>query len=425
MGFLQDPSYVVQNKIYTGLAAGASRDQAGVMDTADIQTYLSSTFPTVVNPTVFNDFLAQYSNGAPMPSKIDNFVTALVTYVNNHGNTGGTALGSPLPGTANNQIKGFLLSGINAALQLSSPYPDGGTMTAAGATLTVFTDINEQAFNKFIAEFQYQGNTIFGSSGTVSPPNTPARVNQQFFTDRYNEFFFELASVANTTSAVVPGVSGQLLNFQDIFTAYFGNNVTAFQQFLANYIQELVYPANQKGQSFIPSQDIGEWLEKVQNAYSVSLKGSGAPLISSVGQTTRKVDILLTIFALLVKMIGTLQKVAAAQSDRLQLLATWTGSYTNLQTQVPTFTAGDGTIFGGTYGNNSNATNVAIHSRDDANSLNQTFTETIRSRRTQIDNASKSMQNNLNQSNDTANQQSDAATTILQNLRTILNALYK
>lgn len=419
MGFSNQPDYKIQDKLYTGVEGPtANRDLPfGNLYPLDIANFMTSSFST--NSNAVNNFFAQYSNSSPMPSNIDGFVSALIKSVNANGGPANGPLVPPLSTITTDppftQIKAFFLNVVNHSLMLQSPNPDGAVM-AAVVQPAVFTDIYVQAFKKFIQGFQYTGTTF---EGTPAAPT----VNQDYFSDRFNEFFFQLASVDNTTPLIGQGIP--ILNFQDIFTAYFGNNVTAFENFLANYINQQVFPANNQGLSFIPSQDVGAWLQQVQQAYSISLKGSGAPLISSVGQTTRKTDILESIFSLLVKMIGTLQKVAAAQSDRLQLLAQWEGAYTNLETAVPTFTAGDGTIFGGTYGNNSNTTNVAITSRDDANSLNQTFTETIRSRRTQVDNTAKSTQNNLNQSNDTANQQSDAATTILQNLRTILSSIYK
>lgn len=425
MGFSGEPSYVIQNKLYTGYAgASATRDLIGILGVGQMQTYLAATF-SIPNASAFSNFLTQYSNSTILPGNIDSFVSALIKSLNANGGPGNTALAPPLStlttDTPFTLIKAELLNRVRGALMLEAPNPDGTVMSSV-LSPGVFNDVYEQAFNKFLQGFQYTGTTV---QGTPSGPT----VTDAYFTDRWNEFFFQLASVANTTPLLSqPGdvpTGSPLINFQDIFTAYLGNNPTAFETFLANYINEQIFPSNGNGQSFIPSQDVGAWLNKVQQAYSISLKGSGAPLISSVGQTTRKVDILLIIFSLLVKMIGTLQKVAAAQSDRLQLLSELTGAYTQLQTQVPIFTAGDGTIFGGGYGNTGGTANVMTHSRDDANSLNQTFTETIRSRRTQVDNAAKSMQNNLNQSNDSANQQSDAATTILQNLRTILNALYK
>lgn len=425
MGFSDQPSYVIQNQLYTGYAgASANRDPAGIFAVGDISLFLNNNLG-IANPNAYSNFLGQYSRSTVIPSDIDSFVSAMITSLNTNGGLGNTPLVPQLStlttGPAFVQIKTEFLNRVDAALMLKPPNPDG-TVMASVASSSTLTAISEEAFKKFISGFQYTGTTLQGTPAGAS-------VTDSYFSDRWNEFFFQLASVANTTPLLFqPGnvsSGAPLLNFEDIFTAYLGNNPTAFETFLANYINQQVFPANGKGQSFIPSQDVGAWLRQVQQAYSISLKGSGAPLISSVGQTTRKTDILESIYFLLVKMIGTLQKIAAAQSDRLQLLATWEGAYTNLQTKVPTFTAGDGTIFGGAYGNNGNTVNVATTSRDDANSLNQTYIETIRSRRTQVDNESKTMQNNLNQSNDTANQQSDAATTILQNLRTILNAIYR
>lgn len=423
MGFSKDPGYQIQNKIYTGYA-GTSTTHTDTLQTGTMASFLVVNFSTNVN--AFGNFLDQYAYYKPMPSDIDEFVSALIASVNANGGPGNTplipALNTSTSGAPFIQIKAELINEVKLTMMLESPNPDGTVMSSVVSS-GVFTDIYEQAFNDFLREFQYKGTTFEG---------TPegATVNQLYYADRFNEFFFQLASVANSTPLLgQPGNTStgtNLLNFEQIFTAYFGGNPTAFEAFLANYINTLVYPASgNKGTSFIPSQDVGAWLSEVQKAYMISLRGSAAPLISSVGASTRKVDVLENIYVLLIKMIGVLQKVAAAQSDRLKLLTEWTGAYTNLQTQVPIFTSGDGTIFGGKYGNNTDATNVAITSRDDANSLNQTFTETIRSRRTQIDNAAKSLQNNLNQSNDTANQQADAATTIIQNLRTLLSAIYK
>jgi hypothetical protein len=428
MGYSSQPDYQILSQLYTGLeGTSPNRDAAGILNSSTIQNFLTSTFSSITNANVFADFLGQFSVDNPIPSDIGSFTSALIAYLNSNGGSGGSGPGLSPPldtstvGAPFTEIENGLSNIVGAALMNASPNPDGAVMSAV-ASSSVLNQIDQQAFNQFLAGFQYTGNT---QEGTALSAN--GSINSQYFADRFNECFFQLASVGNTTNLLgQPGntpTSQPLLNFQDIYSTYFGGNTSAFESFLGNYINQQI-TANGSSQSFVPSQDIGTWLNEVQQAYSIALSGSGSPLTSSVGQTTSKVDILEQVFQLLVQMIGVLQNVAEAQSAQLQELSSWEGAYTDLQAEVPTFTAGDGSIFGGTYGNNSNTTNVATTSKDDANSLNQTYIQTIQSRRTQVDNTAQAMQNDLNQSNDTANQQSDGATTIIQNLTTILNNLY-
>lgn len=129
--------------------------------------------------------------------------------------------------------------------------------------------------------------------------------------------------------------------------------------------------------------------------------------------------ILNRIFKLLLNMISSLQKVAAAQATRLKFMSSWQASYTDAMAQIHTFIKGDTThAFGGT--DSGSAT-----TRDDLNRLNSSFTQTLQNRQSVVSDDAKALQSNVNQSNDAVNQQSNLATAILQELGTLLQTIFK
>lgn len=137
---------------------------------------------------------------------------------------------------------------------------------------------------------------------------------------------------------------------------------------------------------------------------------------------THRTLIIDRVFLILVKMIETLQKTAATQSDRLKIYTEWQKAYTDKMDQVPAFTA------------NNSAYNAVItdaksdtakSARDDLNKTNSTFTEQLRGRRSVVSDDAKSLQTNVNQSSDSVNQQTNMATSLLQQLSTILGSIFK
>lgn len=220
---------------------------------------------------------------------------------------------------------------------------------------------------------------------------------------------FNFATVGPKPLAIPDDPSQNDINFAAIYSAFFPNQPpTGFETYLNNFIQ-----ANGGG-SFNASNEVGNFLTQVQQSYSLSLSGT-TQSTSSVGATSADTDIIGTIFALLVDLIGTLQGVAASQANNLQVLTNWQAAYTTLETNIHTFTQNDGTTVGG-----SNAQDA----RSDLNSANQTYTENVRSRRSIVQDSANSLQSNLNQSNDTANQEANLCTQLLQELSTILGSIY-
>jgi len=127
------------------------------------------------------------------------------------------------------------------------------------------------------------------------------------------------------------------------------------------------------------------------------------------------------VFNILVLLIETLQKAAATQSDRLKLYTEWQKAYTAQMNQVPAFTANN-PAYNTVITNNEDATKTA---RDDLNKLNATFTEQIRGRRGIVSDDAKALQTNVNQTSDAVNQQTNMATSLLEQLSTILGAIFR
>lgn len=131
------------------------------------------------------------------------------------------------------------------------------------------------------------------------------------------------------------------------------------------------------------------------------------------GKYTRTI-ILNRVFDLILKMLATMQSTASAQADRLTFLTKWQKGYTDVMNQVKVFAASD-----------PNTATFSDSDRGDLNRINQGYTETLRNKRSLISDDAKALQSNVNQSNDAVNQQSTMGTSILQELATILGAIFR
>lgn len=133
--------------------------------------------------------------------------------------------------------------------------------------------------------------------------------------------------------------------------------------------------------------------------------------------------ILNKIFLLLTDIIGDLQSVAASQADRLQFLTSWQEAYTDKLNQIPTFVGGPGA--GDTGSPIESSSTSDSNAREDLNQLNTAFTNQLQGDRSIVEDDAKSLQASVNQSNDEVNQQSDLATSIIQQFSTILGAIFR
>lgn len=230
---------------------------------------------------------------------------------------------------------------------------------------------------------------------------------------------FNLMNIAVTTTAtmtnnplVIPQGTFVLPNYQEIFEAYFPNaSPTSFQDNLVAYYNQQIAT---KGY-FVPSSDFAGWVQTVQDNYSETVPGTFLGNSNLQPANFEKTQVLNDIFALIALMIGTMQNVASAQADRLRTLTTWQAAYTNSLQQIHTFVKSDNT-FAANSDDTRNEINNTINFKN--RNLAQTFQSTV-------GDDAKSLQSSINLSSDTVSQQASMATSIIQELNTLLNAIFK
>jgi hypothetical protein len=203
-----------------------------------------------------------------------------------------------------------------------------------------------------------------------------------------------------------------LPSYASIYQTYIGPIGPQFIENLIQFAQDQIT----KNGYFLPSQSLGDWIQRV-----VKQSENGIPVLkggSLDGNNSEKALIIDRILRLLIQIISSLQNVGIMQANRLRYLTQFQQAYTTLQTQIPTFLRG-GPVLGGTDDQSSR----------DRNDLNSTFNgilaDKLRSLRgVQEDNA-KTLQSNINQTNDAVNQQTDMANSFLQELSTLLGSILR
>ncbi len=220
----------------------------------------------------------------------------------------------------------------------------------------------------------------------------------------------------NQTS-LATGNYANLSVFQQIFQAFFPNGTEEDFITMRNQMMQEIREDTRNSDDagfFLPSHFIAKWYATVQTAYLNPILGaSTADLTHSA-----RMSIIWVVFKLTVDMIGSLEKLSTVIAGRLNFLTNYQKAYTDLMAQIPVFTKGDGSVFGGTDESSASA-------RQDLNPKNQTLTQNLQSYRDLIGDQAKQIQSNLNQLNESVNQQSSLADSILQQMDTILQGIFR
>lgn len=276
-----------------------------------------------------------------------------------------------------------------------------GTNPEAFPGSTIEDDLFFYSFTNFIRN--YDASTASGANEALK------------FVSEYEKYTRNIVGVLTNSS---PGVA---LNYLQIFSGFTGSS-TIPPEIFASFVSKVI---NSEG-FFNPSGSFDKWVDESVRLYVESYTGSPSQAVTSVGATSAKTSVLNRIFALLVDMIESLQRVTASQSNRLQIFTQWQTAYTALQGQIRYIIKnekidadGDGQVDDNiSIGENDNT-------RNDYNAYTATLVETIKARKTAVGDDAKNLQTQVNQSNDAVNQQVSMATSILQELSTILSAIYK
>ena len=285
-------------------------------------------------------------------------------------------------------------------------------------------------------------------------------IKDKKFTDTLNFFnqwyeFLTVTAVLKDTTA--PGALVDIASYERFFLNL-GFDVADFPQRLkAFYDKKLLETGGgdvAKG-FFIRSFHFDEWTEEIWEEHLDSI--SKAPIITDTSvskDSTKKLLAIDRIFLLLIDMIDTINNLSATQAARLTILADWQRKYTDKIEQLPIITDSMGVeafdddqniniaflqdapnplFWAGVkkFGETEIKTDsdefkkIIETERSSFSTKIQSLIERIRGQRDAIKDDAKSLQTNISQSQDAANAQTNIGTALLQELGTLLSAIFR
>lgn len=364
------------------------------------------TLPTVTAPlyglikdsdnqlSELNAFLRQLSNGLYPDAHTDflQFIYNLKVYTSNPTNNNEDALKNTTAytyflGTFVDAV-GFKIDGIssNSLGDWDSLNPDGSVSFIEFANEQFLTSMNH-----FLTFYIFQ----------------PNLTGEEFVNDWLK---YVSARTSIETSPTSDGT--KLTTYRDLYFSFVPNATEA--DFQSNF-QAFYNSVKTDNNYFLPSQFLDQWFSQVQSIRNIQTNQNS----SVTGTNAYKTSIIFEIFSLLTDMIGTLQKVAASQGDRLTFYANAQKAYTDLIGKIPTITRDNLTPYVDDSDTNLNQLAQEI------STINDAYTEKLKSYRSILGDDAKQQQSVVNQSNEAVNQQADLATALLQELSTILQAIFK
>lgn len=419
-------------------------------------TFNSQTNPV---PSSFNDFISQYST----------FILAALG--------GSNLVGGPVSISNLAHINQSISDGYQKTYAYSVLQRQGNSSDWAGLISANTATVNQQALNawpEIVKTLQYDPVTGKLSSTVENPNGTPVGPNAELtsFGVQVTKFLTIEAKLQPSTTVTIQTSDSTTATFpvpsyQDVYEAFFGTT-TGFPAFVQQFYNDTLTKTgngNPLNGYFIPSQQFGSFIDAVAKEFnspsiltatSVTTDQSGRPAVIN------------RIFRLLVLLITTLQGVAAAQANRLNVYTQWTKAYTDLMNQIPKFSGSDpnnilrddginvpNPISNNIHWNNDptgtqpTLTTVPMGHGNDSRTVSNNpadlgdkaaraslrqelndgvvaqVTERIRGYRDSVTNDSKAMQSVVNQSNDAVSQQTNMATALLQELSTLLGAIFR
>jgi hypothetical protein len=389
-----------------------SSPQGNVFASSTISAIWSSGNP----PTTFDAFLTAFLNYTGDPPNnpttnlpwIESFMDDWSTATHDAYATGSSSSNSPWAQYFTNP-SATLTTTTNSDWPIAVPSPTSEIAQFKAFFANFLTTLTQPVTDQsFVSQFQQ----ALGNSVTLSANVTGLgyRSGGSFFGDLYS----------------LTPISPPLPSYQDAYNTIFPNGTKAdFTSMLQSFYSQEVAS---KGY-FMPSQDYSDWVVQLRLTYLKAQTSSNNPLSTDTTSLAsagfEKPLILNNIFALVGSMLQSLQSVAAAQAQTLQSFTEWQAAYTNKLAQLPVFLSAQNPT------NGLNDTSL-ITSGDKAtarDSLNNTVNVNLRSilqtRSSTISDTSKQMQSNISQSTDAVSQQSNLAITIIQELQTLMSAIYK
>lgn len=282
-------------------------------------------------------------------------------------------------------------------------------------------DLRQQfknAFSHFALTYPYVTVSGVGKLGPSGGEETT------FFTN-WGRYLARTAGIDDSTEGPLSYPSEvDALSYEQVWYSFFpGPTATEFAASLKEFYDDILKETGGGSPAtgwFIPSQVFHKWYDKVRQDYLHQGSASSVELRTTVSTgTARRTLVLDRILRLLIEVIDVLQRVSAAQAQRLNFLTAWQSAYTEMLVNVPQYAQGDGSPLS--------------HQNDDSklfrnevvNPHMQSILENVRAKRSAVQDEAKQLQTSINSSQDAANQQTQMATALLQQISGILSQIYR
>jgi hypothetical protein len=276
-----------------------------------------------------------------------------------------------------------------------------------------------RAWNDFASRYTWQPDGSVASTATTSAVGffTNLRVFSAItatITDGY-------APSVNANSGTIAATNALTPSYEAVFYQYFPGlspGDPLFSQAVVAFAKDMIGTEGY----FSPSRHYTSFVPYVQN-----ISNTIAPHIDTL--PPKDVRILNDIFFLIVSMIGSIQNIAASQANRLSLYTSWQKGYTDLLNQVHVFTASSKDLLSDTLyvglNNPPSLTDVQKRRQDVQSNFNAGVVQQITAYKDAVSDDAKALQSRVNQSSDAFNEQANTATAILQQMSTILSAIFR
>lgn len=390
-----------------------------VIDLGDLSGELITTYLTNLPPDgpglttgELNSFMGSYNSATnPLPSSYASFTSALINYAASLGKTvdqneidfrmlvyyllwtNSDANTPAIFGLFNISVSG------STDWDIIDPIPSQADLTAQMKAF--FTD--------FLQNYPYSS----GSAGTFNDFFEKSSTSLAITAFLQTDSFLNAPTITKPDTPIIP-------RYDKIYSTLFPNAPAgAFAARLNQFYDEQIA---ERG-FFVPSIALGDWTTAMITEFSRTLDGGPLSPTSLSSSNFDKTLILDRIFVLISSLVGTLQNIAAVQANRLVLLSNWQQAYTNSLSQLHTFLQTDGTFIANQPSGDNNA---RAYVRGQANDkVNSSLRELLQSNRSIVGDNAKALQSNVNQTNDAVSQQANAAQAILQELTTLLGAIFR
>ncbi len=380
----------------------------------------------LVGPALLNQFIGSYNQSRPIPSDLQAFATDFIKFAVANGIV------------ANNEIaiKVAVTNVLNNFVTAVEAHTSFTNSTESQALYPLFPNIGTYGFgNSDDPDQYYMASSVwrdfavnynYQQDGSVAPlSTTPA----QGMFQNFRVFLAVTATITDGFAVAVNGSSGSVVatsnktpSYEQTFQQYFPTLPPGDPLFDIRFA-EFAKAMTIKFGYFSPSRQFTQWVSFVQD-----ISNTKAAVIPTL--PVQDVKILNDLLFLIIKMISSIQNVAASQADRLSLYTAWQKGYTDLLNQVHVFTGSSKDKLkdfssGNPFSNNPSLTDVQKRRQDEQGNFNAGMVQQITAFKDTVSEDAKALQSRVNQSSDAFNEQANTATAILQELSTILSAIFR